>query len=201
MITNEPCNYNIGIDLDDTIEDLVAGWLSWLNGHYGTAYKPEDITEWDIASYFPTLSRDEVFAPLHNSLFWEKYVKMKPDAAKYIKMLFDEGFNIYIVTSATPESLLYKWEYIISEHLPFLTHKNIIMCSNKQLLSNLDILIDDGIHNLVGGKYTKILLDAPHNRQSEEIDRQYGLNRLHDWKEIYETVMYWINEDMLDIYW
>lgn len=49
-----------------------------------------------------------------------------------------------------------------------------------------DILIDDGVHNLLGGEYTGVLMDAPHNADFHNED--VGIVRVHSWDEIYKVV-------------
>ncbi len=57
---------------------------------------------------------------------------------------------------------------------PFLGWEHIILASNKQMIRG-GIMIDDGIHNLLGGKYFKILFNRPRNR---DIDiEQYDVHR------------------------
>ena len=36
------------IDIDDTIEDLLAAWCKWLNDLYGLNVKPDEVTDWDV---------------------------------------------------------------------------------------------------------------------------------------------------------
>ena len=91
-------NKVIAIDIDDTIIYLGKTWVSWLNKIHNMTVSYESITSWDIASFFPTLSSDEVFKPLHLKEFWKK-VKPMPDAIEYIQLLIDEGFDIYLCTS------------------------------------------------------------------------------------------------------
>ena len=49
-----------------------------------------------------------------------------------------------------------------------------------------DVLIDDGIHNLEGGDYVKILMTAPHNRNYDA--EANGMIRVHNWEEIEEIL-------------
>ena len=37
------------IDMDDTLEDLLGAWVSYLNTQYGTNVHKEDIRQWDIS--------------------------------------------------------------------------------------------------------------------------------------------------------
>ncbi|MBR0086884.1 MAG: hypothetical protein IJL98_03995, partial [Lachnospiraceae bacterium] len=68
----------------------------------------------------------------------------------------------------------------------------VIITFRKQLLQG-DILIDDGIHNLEGGSYKKILVTAPYN---EDYDAEgHGMIRVHSWKEIEAAVLQLEEED------
>ena len=57
----------------------------------------------------------------------------------------------------------------------------MIITSRKQLL-RADVLVDAGIHNLEGGDYRKILVDAPYNRDYDA--EANGMIRVHNWDEI-----------------
>ena len=48
------------------------------------------------------------------------------------------------------------------------------------------MLIDDGIHNLEGGEYIKILMTAPHNRSYDAEGN--GMIRVNSWKEIEKVI-------------
>ena len=48
------------------------------------------------------------------------------------------------------------------------------------------MLIDDGIHNLEGGDYRKILFTAPHNRFYDA--EANGMTRVNTWEEIVEII-------------
>ena len=49
-----------------------------------------------------------------------------------------------------------------------------------------DVLIDDGVHNLEGGAYAKILMTAPHNRNYDAEGN--GMVRVHNWTQVEEAV-------------
>ena len=48
------------------------------------------------------------------------------------------------------------------------------------------MLIDDGIHNLEGGAYKKILMTAPHNANYNA--EANGMIRVRNWKEIEQVI-------------
>ena len=172
------------IDMDDTIENLLEAWVAYLNNHHGTSVNYKNIKDWDITLYFPSLIKSQVFYPLYTRDFWET-VKPKQDAVYYIDKLWNEGFDLYLVTASHYETLKYKFEKALFPYFPVFDEKHIIVTSNKQMLRG-DVLIDDGIHNLVGGKYKKILYTRPYN---EDYDAEkHGMIRVNDWKTIYQVL-------------
>lgn len=176
------------VDMDDTIENLLDAWLKSLNNKYGTSYIKEDIKNWNIASYFPMATENDVFAPLLSNDFWPT-VTPKEDAQIVLRQLIEDGHSVYIVTASAYQTLSSKMENLLFKHFPFLTWNNVIITKAKQMIKG-DILIDDGPHNLIDGDYRGILMDMPHNRLFDE--KRYGITRVKSWFEIphiIETVL------------
>ena len=172
------------IDADGVLEDLTQKWVIYINEKYGTSVKYEDVTEWDMTKSFPTLTREQIYgAELEEDL----YERLEPyvNAVKYVKQLLDDGHIIYIVTSSPYQVIKCKIERVILKFFPFLSWENIIITSNKKMI-NGDVLIDDGIHNLLGGKYKKLLMSAPYNKKFNA--EENGMVRVNNWVEIYEAI-------------
>lgn len=178
------------IDLDDTMTCLCRAWCRWLNTAHGTCVSENDITGWKISNYFSTLTEEQVFKPLHTDSFWQD-VEPMADAPKYIKQLMDEGFEVYICTASLFDTIKAKFEYVLGKYFPFVSWNQVIIAKNKQLI-NGDILIDDGIHNLEGGAYKKILMSAPHNKSYDA--ESHGMTRVKSWKEAYNAVHRYASE-------
>lgn len=174
----------IGCDLDDTIEKLLPAWLSYLYNKHNILVNVSDVKQWDITKYFPTLTANQVFEPLHDEDFWKTVEPMK-DAQFYIKKLIDEGYDFYIVTSCPIACSDYKIRHVVMKHFPFINKHNVIVCHNKQLI-NCDILIDDGVHNIYGN-YIGLLKTTAHN-QDHKVVQGSKVQRVYCWKHIYETI-------------
>ena len=172
------------VDMDDTIEELLQAWVQCLNERYELNVNPLDITDWDITLFFPSLSKEEVWCPLYEDKFWET-VKPKQDAAKYLHTLQDLGFNIFLCTATNHYTIRSKFENIIKRYFPFISWDQVIITPHKQLI-DADILVDDGIHNLIGGKYEKILMSAPHNLKYNA--EAMGFQRVNNWKEAFKAI-------------
>lgn len=171
-------------DIDDVLNNLCSAWCEWLNKEYDTSISADDVTEWDISKFFPALSKEQVFEPLHIDSFWET-VKVRLDAIKYVKKLFDEGYDIYLCTSTDYRNIKIKYELLIEKYFPYIGWNHVIVVHNKQMVK-ADYLIDDAPHNLEGGSYKKLLFTAPHNKNyNAELN---GIVRVNNWREIYEII-------------
>lgn len=172
------------IDMDDTIENLSIEWVKYINRLYGTDVDPYSLRDFNVSLAFPTLTYEQVYGITLEEELW-KYVRPIDGAVHYVKKLIDDGHRVYIVTSTEYESIRYKMEHVLFKYFPYLTWKDVIITANKQLIKG-DVLVDDGIHNLVGGDYEKILFTAPHNCEYDA--EANGMTRVNTWAEVYETI-------------
>ena len=172
-------------DADDTIINLLPRWLAEVNQMYGKTVCKEDIQSWDITKAYPGLTADEVLNPLYRADFWDTVTPIK-GSGYYLERLIKDGHNLSIVTASNLETSGAKTAKLL-KLFPFLGREQIIFTQNKQAVPG-DILIDDGVHNLIGGSYRKILFHQPGNAAFHE--KEYGISRVYSWEEIYERIRY-----------
>lgn len=173
------------VDMDDVLEQLVAGWVAYINHKFGTDTKAEDVKDWDISLAFPTLTKEQVYCPEFDDDFWD-WVKPMPGADEALRKLIADGHEIIVVTASYYQTLKAKMDRVLFRYFPYLNfEKNVIITFNKQLIDG-DVLIDDGPHNLTGGRYRKILFDTNHNRKFDEAS--VGAVRAHNWNEVYDII-------------
>lgn len=172
------------VDVDDVVVDLLSAWLHFLNNKYDIDVRNDEITDWDISKFFPTLTKEQIFEPLYQDEFW-KTVKPKYDAVEYVKRLFDEGYDIYFCTSTDYRNIRVKYESIIKKYFPYIKWSHVIVAYRKQMIK-ADFLIDDSIHNLENGDYNKLLMSMSHNLNYDA--KENGMIRVNNWNEIYKEV-------------
>lgn len=172
------------IDIDDTIEYLCKAWVKWLNNKYNLSVDYNDITDWNICLFFPTLTKDQVFEPVHTEEFWET-VEPMPDAMIYVKKLYDEGYDLYLCTSTDYRNIKAKYELIVKRYFPYIDWHHVIVANEKKLI-RADFIIDDGVHNLLYRDGFKMLMTAPHNKDFDA--KANGLERVYNWEQIYNTI-------------
>lgn len=172
------------VDMDDTIESLLSAWVERLNRSFGTDVKTDEVSEWDISKSFPTLTKEQVYFPLLCDDFW--YSVMPIDGASdALQQLIADGHRVLIVTTSAYQTLRTKMDVVLFGYFPFLTWNDVIITSHKQLVKG-DVLVDDGVHNLEGGDYMKVLMDAPHNRGYDA--EANDMIRVKSWGEAYSVI-------------
>ena len=77
------------VDMDDTIENLAEAWVDYLNARHQTSTSLSDITDWDISKAFPTLTKEQVYAPLFEDAFWNWVKPMKGASEALQKLIAD----------------------------------------------------------------------------------------------------------------
>lgn len=172
------------VDMDDTIEQLLAGWVAYLNKRYGTQARPEDSRAWDVSQLFPTLTHDEVYSVLLEDALWHT-VQPIPGAAEALQQLRRDGHRVLVVTASAYQTLPAKMDGLLFRYFPFFTWEDVIVTHHKQLIRG-DVLVDDGPHNLEFGAYARILMSAPYNRGYDAPG--HGMVRVENWQEAYEAI-------------
>lgn len=168
------------VDLDHVLVNTGDAWVEVLNERHGTTVKYDDITEWDVSKFFPTLSHDEVYEPLVSGEVWSRVSPVR-GARETLEKIIADGHEVYIATASSLETIGKKWNEVIQKYYPMIPYDHVIVAHRKQMIV-ADVLIDDAPFNLNGGKYFSILFDAPHNRD----DREH--TRAHDWDEVYRVI-------------
>lgn len=171
-------------DADGVLENLTQEMFRLINEKYGTSARFEDIREWDLTLCFPGLTREQVYGA---ELLPELYPRLRPlpGAAETLRRLMDAGHEVYVVTSTPYRAIAPKMALFMEKHYPFLGWDRFIVARRKQMIRG-DVLIDDGVHNLLGGAYEKILLTKPYNAAFDA--EANGIHRAADWREIGEIL-------------
>lgn len=177
-------DYTILVDIDDTVISLLPAWCKWINNKYNLSVKPDEITDWDVAKFFPTLTRQQVFEPLHTNQFWET-VEPIDGAIEHLQQLVEDGFKIYFCTATDYRNVQSKYENIIMKYFSFIPWSQVIVAKDKQMI-DADFIIDDGVHNLENRDGIKILVSAPHNLNYDATEN--GMYRIDNWETIYKCI-------------
>ena len=172
------------VDMDDALEQLLKAWVNGVNEKYNRCVSCDEIISWDVSAAYPGLSHEQVYSIPMQSGFWST-VEPVDGAAEVLKHFIAEGHEVFIVTATACDSVSEKMNDLLFRYYPFLSWEQVIITSRKQMIRG-DVLIDDGVHNLEGGEFTKILMTAPHNKAYDA--EGHGMIRVNNWYEIKEVI-------------
>jgi 5'(3')-deoxyribonucleotidase len=158
------------IDMDEVIADTTEGMIQWYKEAYGGDIDYTKMLEGNsLVKGFPTahqgIIREKFFEP--------GFFRTLPVMENSVEVLeqLNKKYEIYIVSAATefPNSLTEKSHWL-SEHFPFLTWKQLVLCGDKSMI-RADFMIDDHarhLHSFTGKPY---LFSAPHNLDETSFER------------------------------
>ena len=178
----------IGIDIDNTVVNTTECVIEFINERFPNInLKMKDVKEYWMEKIMPS-GYEWVIPFAFNSKEMWKRVKMIDGAALFIEKLFNAGNDIYFVSSTTPENVRKKIKHLCRNlRIPEdYIQNHFINIVNKQLLK-LDVLVDDYLDNLLGGRdYFSICLDYPWNRDKAD---DLSFKRVYNWQEVYDTIV------------
>jgi 5'(3')-deoxyribonucleotidase len=174
----------ICIDFDETMFPTLQKVIEIYNQKHSTSLDMSQITTYNLHDNFPADIADELI-----ELFVEKdvYSCLQPykGAIRTIKMLVEQGNEVYVATSTDVRNMEWK-EELLQKYFPFIPKKNLIRIHNKSLL-NVDILVEDKLDNLKSTFAERVCFSQPWN-QDEEADYVYSISRIHHWGEIINVI-------------
>ena len=172
------------IDMDDVIEQLLVKLVEHTNRKFRRDVTVDQVTDWNIIAAYPGMTKEQILDFMYQPGFWET-VEPMPGAPEALKHFIDEGHEVFIVTATEYELVNEKMTHCLFRLFPFLSWDQVILTRRKQLIRG-DVLIDDGIHNLEGGAYKRILFSAPYNREYDA--EAHGMIRVSSWDEIVKII-------------
>lgn len=163
----------IGIDVDDVLNNLVDKWVEKYNLLYRGNLQVEDITSWDICQF------SSIGADFYRLLDAELWSSLRPleGSVEITKKLQDAGHELILVTATHKKDVECKVNWL-EEHFPHLDLNNLIITRRKDLV-DVDVLVDDGGHNIEAFPGDVLVMDRPWNRYLGE---EYA--RVYSWEEI-----------------
>lgn len=173
----------IAVDIDNVLNNLTEKVIELYNADAADCLKLSDIQCYSIESYM-------------NPAYYHKLdyyfscaavlAKTQPGAVECVKRLQNDGHTIFFVTSTTCDALAKKFDWL-RRNFGNISENQVVKLNNKQLFE-CDVMIDDYIGNLTGGKYKKIVLNQPWNTMKQEFDKLLGLHRAQKWDDIYRLI-------------
>jgi len=138
----------IGVDIDDTVADTVPEWLRWWNIDHERTVKPSHIKQWDISQY----TGKDIFDYLVPALY--RNVRPIEGALNSILKIRKMGHRVVFPTAFNPRLSGVKFEWLNKNGFQ-VKENDYIEVADKSLI-NVDVLVDDGFHNISGFTSNKV---------------------------------------------
>ncbi len=168
----------IAVDMDGVLADVYTQFIRMHREETGEELQKESLLG---------LLEEDAF-PYHdqhvNSDGFFRNAPVIQDAPEVLKAL-NEWHEVFIVSAAMeyPNSLREKHDWL-SNHFPFITWKQIVLCGSKSIIC-ADIMIDDHFKNLDNFKGRTLLFTQPHNQNAKANHH----TRVGSWKEIEKLLL------------
>ena len=140
----------IAIDVDDVLCNLQEVVIDLFNKRFGSHYKLEDFTEYDIMNVLPTQDALVMKDMYGETELYDK-VKPTPGSQKALEKLINLGHQVYLVTAAIPKTYGEKVAFI-KRFFPYIDESRIICMKHKHMLK-CDIMIEDNLQTLLAGQH------------------------------------------------
>jgi 5'-nucleotidase len=176
----------IWIDQDSTIYDLSSVWYARHNRDYPNHnLRIEDVNGWDTAQVCKNAGCPaDIYSYFNHTEVWSDGKVI--DGAKHIIDMwhkYDIADLGIITTAANTLSMPYKVEWLEKE-FPYIKDIMVNYKTHVKHLLRGDILIDDGIHNLVHWEGIGILFSQPWNQGDNGLVRAYGKTDAEKWDHV-----------------
>lgn len=150
--------FRIAVDCDDVLLPCIDLALNIMQKKYNFD-PPLDLNE--ITGWLPSGGRADCLLECFNDPEFFKSQTPLKGAQEFIKELTEKG-TVYILTAIKPEFMGIRAQTIM-KYFPDIDPNNIILTSSKNVV-DIDVLIDDGAHNILTSKAQfPILLRRPWN--------------------------------------
>ena len=170
----------IGIDVDDVLYECVKYAMERANEDYGIN---PPLEEREMRAWGPSGTRvDVIFKYFSDTNFYETQPIVE-GAQEFIRKL-SERAEVFFVTAVYPEAMTVRALRLIKD-FPEVPKDHIIMGSRKDLIP-LDIMLDDGGHNIENSKSTyPVLMRKPWNHH---LTGGLAVNNFEEFLTVLDTI-------------
>ena len=182
----------IGLDVDCVLNNLHEEWIQWIWDKFQVDFPIAKWTSWDLLETIPPEIGTKVYDFLDEvGAFYR--TEPLPGSVEVTREWVEQGHDLIVATTTHPRMWDEKSQWL-AKFFPHIDRHNQIAIARKGLL-NLDVLIDDGIHNFKEFAGKPIVFNRPWNQEwnkhmaqnaaFEHFDRAA---RVNDWNEIKHAI-------------
>lgn len=149
----------IGLDVDEVVADLHKPWLRWGNTRFGTNHR--EFTHWDAPQDWWGEGATDFIRP---GIYLSDDVLPIVGAQLAVDLLREIGYTVCFVTSCRGDDTLLRAKAAWLYRHGLLRGMELVESLDDKSLAPVDVLVDDGYHNVKNFHQRAVLVTAPHNR-------------------------------------
>lgn len=189
----------IGIDIDNVCCTTTQAVLDHYNELANDNLVLTDVSNYYIEKFVKDEFKKDFYKIFLEPAMWKR-IQLIPDSDTIINKLLSEDYRIIFVTSTEPYNFFKKSEWLGRIFPDFDLRSNLISIKDKQLISQIDLLIDDypknlqdkvdDYGNLMIANYKKILFDFDGQYMWTKDFQEDNVNsfRSYNWNDVYHVV-------------
>ena len=148
----------IGIDVDDVLYECTPYAVRLANEEYGKNMTVDQVTEWG-----PTGGETDILFHYYKEPWFYEQQPIIPGAKEFVAALCEVA-EVFFVTAVYPEAMTVRAMRLMKD-FPEVPRENLILSYRKDLV-HLDIVLDDGAHNVMASQSTyPVLMRRPWNQK------------------------------------
>ena len=186
MKINAEETMNLGFDIDGVIANFTNPLLETIKKNYGLTLKATDIYCFDLDIVLG-ITRPEEEQLIVEVL--KQNLPLNPGARETLKLLSDEGHNIYLLTSRYGHLHDVTNSWLKEKGIPY-TQLHLLNSGEKYLakVQPLDLIVEDSLQEALGWATkvkTVLIYDQPWNKT---LNVKNLTKRVYNWDEIHTEV-------------
>lgn len=183
---------NIGVDIDDTLVDVIVHFLEKFNQENSTSYEFNKLTNYFICDDIEELSQEEMFFQVRKFIKEQQFnLNLNVPAFEKLQEFKSKGHNLHIITARNEELVeittswlesLFGKEFFSSINFTYTCPKLAKSSFVEQL--EINVMIDDAPHHatqIVEQTPAKVILY--HKPWNKTISHE-KISRVYSWEEI-----------------
>lgn len=172
----------IALDVDDVLADTSTVWAASVSARHGLDISVRDWTQWSLSAIYGNEVASLIYGELESVDFYDQ-VTPCVGAVDAVRDLRKAGVRCLFVTREVDGAAFSgrKWAWLQRRGLAAPEHRRDYFEAVDKSVFRAELLVDDGLHNMLPFPTGGILMDRPWNRSAVDLPPQ--VQRASGWAE------------------
>lgn len=172
----------VALDVDDVLADTSPAWIAAVNARHGLDISVNDWTQWDLSAIYDRQIASNIYHELAFPDFYENVTPLA-GAVDAVNALREAGLRCIFVTREVDSHGLAgrKWDWLRRHGMATTEHRKDYFEAVDKSVFRAELLVDDGLHNLLPFPTGGVLMNRPWNASAADLPAM--IQRASGWSE------------------